>query len=290
MTGPDAGSPAWRLPTAEYLRRIGHTGPVEPDADCLRALTTAHLRSVPYEMLDALDGRPPALDLPGVFAKVVGGRAGSTCLEATPLFGRFLRDAGFRVDLVPAQAWRVNGQWAPRWDHLLLLVEAEGVRWVVDVSFLMLTVLEPLPADGREHTRSGWTYRVGTADGYPAVLRRSGPDGSWVPVYRYDERPLGTGTEGYAWIVGYHMTADDSPLTGSLLCSRVVPDGKLILMRDNFVRAENGREHIEFLANAAEAEKAITEIFQDHDHLVEWAVNTWERTRKSRRNPLPGIG
>ncbi|MEV8535740.1 arylamine N-acetyltransferase [Streptomyces sp. NPDC051211] len=282
------GGTEWRLPAAEYLRRIGHTGPVEPGVDCLRALTGAHLRSVPYEMLDALDGRRPALDHPGVFDKVVRRRAGSTCLEATPLFGRFLRDAGFRVDLVSAQAWRVNGQWAPRWDHLLLLVEAEGARWVVDVSFLMLTLLEPLRADGREHTQSGWTYKVAEADGHPAVLRRTGPGGDWVPVYRFDERPLGPGA--YDWIVDYHMAADDSPLTGSLLCSRVVPDGKLILMRDNFVRAENGHEQIEFLANAAEAEKAISEIFQDHGHLVEKAVDTWERTRRSRRAPLPGIG
>ncbi|WP_336320953.1 arylamine N-acetyltransferase family protein [Streptomyces lavendofoliae] len=288
MNGTDTGRTGWRLPTAEYLRRIGHHGPVQPDADCLRALTTAHLRSVPYEMLDALDGHTPSLDLPGVFDKVVTRRAGSTCLEATPLFGRFLRDAGFRVDLVPAQAWRVNGQWAPRWDHLLLLVEAEGVRWLVDVSFLMLTALEPLRADGREQSGSGWTYKVAEAGGYPAVLRRSGPDGEWVPVYRYDERPLGPG--GYDWIVDYHMTADDSPLTGSLLCSRVVPDGKLILMRDNYVRAEKGREHIEFLANAAMAEKAISEVFQGHDHLVERAVGIWQRTRRSRRNPLPGIG
>lgn len=288
MTGREASRGEWQLPVAEYLQRIGHVGPVEPDADCLRELTTAHLRSVPYEMLDALEGQPPALDLPGVFDKIVGKKAGSTCLEATPLFGRFLQDAGFRVDLVPAQAWRVNGQWAPRWDHLLLLVEAEGVRWVVDVSFLMLTALEPLRADGREHTLSGWTYKVAEADGYPAVLRRSGSDGNWVPVYRYNKQPLGTG--GYDWIVDYHMTADDSPLTGSLLCSRVVPDGKLILMRDNFVRAENGREHIEFLANTTEAEKAISEIFQDHGHLVDRAVDTWESTRRNRRTSLPGIG
>lgn len=282
-SGPDAG-PA----TDAYLRRLGHDHPLEPSVDCLRSLVRAHLRAVPYEMLDALDGRRPALDLPGVFDKVVRRREGGTCLESTPLFGRFLRDAGFGVRLVAAQAWRVNGQWAPRWDHLLLLVEAEGAEWVVDVSFLMLTILEPLRADGGEHTHCGWTYRVGTADGHRAVLRRTS-DGGWVPVYRFASRPLEPAD--YAWIVDYHMEAADSPLTGSLLCSRGVPGGKLILMRENFVRAENGREHVEYLATPAEAEKAIAEVFHGHDeHLVERAVRLWERTRRNRRAPLPGIG
>ncbi|WP_173019472.1 arylamine N-acetyltransferase, partial [Streptomyces alkaliphilus] len=68
----------------------------------------AHVEAVPYEMLDALEGRRPALDLPGVFDKVVLRREGGTCLESTPLLGRFLREAGFGVRLVAAQAWRVG--------------------------------------------------------------------------------------------------------------------------------------------------------------------------------------
>ncbi|MCI0386312.1 arylamine N-acetyltransferase [Streptomyces sp. CNQ085] len=284
---PTAAGTRWELPTAEYLRRLGYSGPVEPGADCLRALCEAHLLAVPYEMLDALEGRRPCLELPGVFDKLVYRRCGSTCLEATPLFGRFLRDVGFRVRLVAAQAWRVNGRWAPRWDHLLLLVEAEGAEWVVDVSFLMLTVLRPLRTGGEPQEHSGWTHRVGEVDGHRAVLRRM-PGGDWVPVYRFAERALEI--DDYAWIVDYHMDADDSPLTGSLLCSRVVPGGKLIVMRDNFVRAEDGRESVDFLATAAEAEKAFAEVFQDHGHLVEKALGLWEKTRRSHRGPLPGIG
>lgn len=276
------------LSTDDYLRRLGHERSLEPSVSCLRSLVQAHLRAVPYEMLDALDGRRPALDLPGVFEKVVLRGEGGTCLEATPLLGRFLRDLGFGVRLVAAQAWRVNGQWAPRWDHLLLLVEAEGVEWVVDGSFLMLTILEPLQADGGEHTQSGWTYRVGTAEGHRVVLRRTRED-DWVPVYRFASRPLGL--PDYEWVVDYHMEAADSPLTGSLLCSRVVPDGKLTLMRENFVRSENGREYVEYLATTAEAEKAVSAVFHGHEEkLVERAVRLWERTRKNRRAPLPGIG
>ncbi|WP_157996787.1 arylamine N-acetyltransferase family protein [Streptomyces otsuchiensis] len=277
----------WQVPTDAYLRRLEYDGVVEPGADCLRALSEAHLRAVPYEMLDALDGRAPSLDLPAVFAKLVDRRGGGTCLESTPLFGHFLRQCGFSLKLVAAQAWRVAGTWAPRWDHLLLVVEAEGAEWLVDVSFLMLTVLRPLRIDSRPQEHAGWTYRVARVDGHRVVLRRT-PDGDWAPVYRFADRSLRL--DDYTWIVGHHMADDDSPLTGSLLCSRGVEGGKLILMRDNFVRAEHGREYVEFLSNTTEAEKALGEILRGHEHLTETALRSWERTRRSRRRVLPGIG
>ncbi|MER6916689.1 arylamine N-acetyltransferase [Streptomyces sp. NPDC000594] len=286
--GIGPGDDGWRLPARAFLRRIGHRGPVTPTADSLRALTTATLRAVPYEMLDALEGRPTSLHHPDVFAKLVHRRQGGTCLETTPLLGRFLREAGFPVRLVAAQIWRVKGGWAPRWDHLILLVEADGAEWVVDAGFFMMTALEPLPTDGAEHTHDGWTHRVATADGHRAVLRRT-PGGDWIPVYRFAERHLETAD--CTWVVDYHMAAADSPLTANLLCSRVIPGGKLILMRKNFIRAENGRENIDFLATERAAEKAIAEIFHGHDgKLAERALRLWNRTRGKRAGKLPGIG
>lgn len=278
-----AAAPAW----AQYLERLGYSGPLEPSLACLRALCAAHLLAVPYEMIDSLQGRRPSLELPDVFDKLVRRRGGGTCLESTPLFGRFLREIGFPVRLVAAQAWRINGQWAPRWDHLLLLVEAEGAQWVVDVSFLMLTVLEPLRVADTAQEQSGWRFKVSRSEGHRVVLRQDA-DGSWVPVYRFAGQPLDL--PDYAWVVDYHMTANDSPLTGSLLCSRAVPGGKLVLMRQNFVRAQHGRESIEFLATTAAAAQALGEILHGHEHLLDEAVQVWERTRRNRRAPLPGIG
>jgi len=271
----------------EYLTRLGYTGPLEPSLTCLEALCSAHLLAVPYEMIDSLRGRRPRLTHRDVFDKVVRRRGGGTCLEATPLFGHFLREIGFTVRLVAAQAWRINGGWAPRWDHLLLVVEADGASWVVDVSFLMLTVLRPLRIADTPQEQSGWTYRVGGSEGHSVVLRRN-REGDWGPVYRFARKPLEI--PDYEWIVDYHMTADDSPLTGRLLRSRAVPDGKLIVMRQNYVRAEHGRESMEFLATTADAEKALREVFHGHEHLLEDAVRLWERTRNNRRGPLPGIG
>ncbi|MEU8436249.1 arylamine N-acetyltransferase [Streptomyces sp. NPDC029216] len=268
------------MPWDEYLHRLGHEGPVEPTVDCLRALVTAHLRSVPYEMFESLEGVRPALGHTDIFDKLVRRRRGGTCLEATPLFGRFLRAVGFEVRLVAAQMWRVGGEWWPHWDHLVLLVDAGGTTWLVDVGFLMISAPGPLDISGKPQQQAGWTFRVADEDG-GATLMRAGADGVWAPVYRFAEQPLEI--PDYEWIIDFHLGAEDSPLTGSLLCSRTLPDGKVIVLGDNVIRARNGTHTIDYLADAHEAEQALGEVLAGHQHLLADAVDAWRKARANRR-------
>ncbi|MDH6547359.1 arylamine N-acetyltransferase [Streptomyces sp. SAI-208] len=269
-----------RLPWPEYLDRIGYAGPVEPTADCLRALLTAHLGAVPYEMLESLEGIRPSLEYADIFEKLVRRRRGGTCLEATPLFGAFLRSAGFDVRLVAAQMWRVSGEWWPHWDHLVLLVTVEGTTYLVDVGFLMLSPPQPLDIAGTPAEQGGWTFRVVAEDDGPTLLRADA-HGVWTPVYRFASQPLDI--PDYAWIVDFHLTAEDSPLTGSLLCSRTLPDGKVAVLGDNVVRARGGTQTIDYLADAADAAQALGEVLAGHPELVTEAVEAWRKARANRR-------
>jgi arylamine N-acetyltransferase len=271
----------------DYLRRIGYSGSVEPTAECLRALTSAHLRAVPYEMLDSVDATPPALGLPDVYDRIVRERRGGNCLEAAPLFGHFLREIGFEVDLVSAQAWRISGEWAPAWDHLLLIVSLDGERWLVDVSFLAVTVFEPTRIDTEVHEQNGWKFKLVDEED-STTLWRAGAHNKWDRVYRYQDKPVED--LGFTWIVDYHLSTEASPLTGNVLCSRTTSTGKVIIMRDNVFRASRGRQDIDFLSTREDAFAAFGEVFRDHEHLVERAVQTWERTRRNNSNPLPRIG
>jgi arylamine N-acetyltransferase len=273
-----SGSDAF--PWSDYVRRLGYDGPLEASAECLRALCSAHLLAIPYEMLDTLDGEVPSLELAAAFDRVVRRRRGGTCLETTPLFGAFLRTLGFGVRLVAGQMWRVSNEWWPHWDHLALVVEAEGHSWLVDVGFLMLSPLEPLLMADEPQEQRGWRFRLVERDGYRTLLR-AGSDGVWAPVYRIGDQHLEVAD--YAWIVDFHRTAEDSPLAGTVLCSRVLPDGKTVVMGDNVLRARNGRQEMDFLSGSAEAERALAEVLHGHPHLVEKAVAAWEKARANRR-------
>jgi arylamine N-acetyltransferase len=231
-------------------------------------------------MLDSLDGWVPTLDHAETFDRVVRGRHGGTCLETTPLFGEFLRTLGFEVKLVAGQMWRVSNEWWPHWDHLVLVVEAEGRSWLVDVGFLMLSPPAPLLIADEPQEQGGWRFRVVEEDGYRTLLR-SGADGVWAPVYRFADRHLEVAD--YAWILDFHRSAEDSPLAGTVLCSRTLPDGKVVVMGDNFLRARGGRQEIEFLADSAEAERALGEVLHGHPHLLAGAVSAWEKARANRR-------
>ncbi|MFI9270977.1 arylamine N-acetyltransferase [Kitasatospora sp. NPDC052896] len=283
---PGPGSPASGAPGSgalgwpDYLRRLEYSGPLEPTVECLRALTSAHLLAVPYEMLDSLDGGLPTLDRAEAFDRVVRRRRGGTCLEATPLFGEFLRGLGFEVKLVAGQMWRVGGDWWPHWDHLVIVVEAQDESWLVDVGFLMLSPLEPLRIADEPQRQGGWQFRVIEEGGYRTLLR-AGADGIWSPVYRFADQHLEV--TDYAWIIDFHLGIDDSPLAGTVLCSRGVPDGKLVVMGDNFLRARGGRLELEFLADATDAERALAQVLHGHPHLLAGAVAAWEKARANRR-------
>ena len=48
---------------SQYLRRIGIDGEIEPSVEGLAAVQRAHLRTVPFENLDIVEGKIPlALD------------------------------------------------------------------------------------------------------------------------------------------------------------------------------------------------------------------------------------
>jgi arylamine N-acetyltransferase len=200
------------------------------------------------------------------------------------LFAHFLRHLGFPVNIVASQVWRTSGKWAPEWDHFLLIVTAEHADWIIDVGYPNFSAVRPVRIERNIiQKQDGWKFRVDDADGH-SVLLREHAKGRWVPVYRFCVAPL-----SYAYLRSA-MNREDPSLTSILLCSRGTPEGKITVMREKILRYDGGRETIGLLTTSTLAETALREVFQDHDHLVKDALRIWERTRRSSRGPLPGIG
>lgn len=124
---------AWGVETldlAAYLDRVG-VPEQEPDEGYLDRLYGAHIRAFPFETVDALLGRAPAVDLAGVQEKFLGGRGGY-CFEHGVLFAAALEQLGFEVH-------RRLGTVGPPGEnartHLLVEVVLDGRRLLTDPGF-----------------------------------------------------------------------------------------------------------------------------------------------------------
>lgn len=177
------------LDLAAYLRRIGYQGAVEPTQSALEALHLAHATHIPFENLDILLGRPIALDLSSLQAKLVAQRRGGYCFEHNLLFAAVLREFGFEPVMLAARVRHRTRELLPR-THMLLLVEAEGGRWLADVGFGGEGLLLPVPfGNGEEARHYAWSYRlIEDADTGSWVLQ-SLRNAAWLDLYAFTLEP-----------------------------------------------------------------------------------------------------
>jgi len=143
---------------ARYLDRIGVTTDQElltPSLATLTMLQQCHLRTVPFENLDIVNGRPVTTDLEHSLNKVVTDRRGGWCFELNGAFGALLEALGFAVLRLGA-AVLLDGP-STLIDHLCLEVQLDE-PWLVDVGF------------GDSFTRPLRINHVGPQDGGKATF------------------------------------------------------------------------------------------------------------------------
>src|SRR2546421_9379643 len=92
-----------------YLDRINYRGPLNADAETLRQLHVAHLRSVPFENLSIHAHEPILLTDESLFEKIVTRRHGGFCYELNGLFFALLRALGFYVAMLSSEGANDDG-------------------------------------------------------------------------------------------------------------------------------------------------------------------------------------
>ncbi|ADD42948.1 arylamine N-acetyltransferase family protein [Stackebrandtia nassauensis] len=146
-----------------YLRRIGVSGPLRADAESLRRIHRAHLATIPYENLDIQLGRTISLEPEALYRKVVESRRGGFCYEQNGTLALALRASGFTLTIVEGGVHREERGESAWGNHMLLLVEADGQRWIADAG-LGDGFLEPLPLAEGEHRQGAFTHRLKRLD------------------------------------------------------------------------------------------------------------------------------
>ncbi|MCI9135540.1 MAG: arylamine N-acetyltransferase [Lachnospiraceae bacterium] len=118
-----------------YLDRMGFSGQVTLDEDCLERLIRAHLEHVPFENLDGFDFKlVPEISEEALLEKVVHQRRGGYCFELNMLFGHLLGAVGFSWYPVAARVV-FNKPSLPPTAHMGLVVKLGEKRSFVDVGY-----------------------------------------------------------------------------------------------------------------------------------------------------------
>jgi N-hydroxyarylamine O-acetyltransferase len=243
-----------------YLARIGARAPLAPSLEGLTVLHRAHCAAVPFENLDVLLGRPIALDLPALEAKLVRGRRGGYCFEQNTLFKAVLETLGYRVTSLAARV-RVGATGIRPRTHMLLRVDLPEGPFVADVGFGGDGLVHPIPlAEGSET----WVGRNGHR------LRREcdlwvlqgNAGGDWADLHAFTLEPH----YPVDFEMGSHFTSTHprSAFVLNLVVQRSWPERRVILRNRDLVVREDGT--------------STGTTIRDPEHLLEVLANVFGLT------------
>lgn len=222
-----------------YLDRISYGGPREPSPQALAEIQRRHLMTVPFESLDPHLGIEVSVEPSAAYRKVVDDRRGGFCFELNGLLAWALEELGYGVTRLAARPIQGDGNLAPEFAHMTLMVELER-RWLVDVGFGSPFILEPIDIDERgPQTRGGYSYAVREDDGALVAeeLETTEPN-----AYRFDleEQP----TTAFAERCRAYSTEPDSSFVRRGVVAQTFADGWANLTV-NRIRGEHGGERYE---------------------------------------------
>jgi N-hydroxyarylamine O-acetyltransferase len=218
-----------------YLRRIEYTGERRPTRPTLEALHAAHATHIPFENLDILLGRPIALDLASLQAKLVQARRGGYCFEQNLLFSAVLQAFGFEVRQLAARVRLGTDSLRPR-THMTLQVDVDGAQWLADVGFGASGPLLPVPfAGGHVSRQHAWTYRI--VDEAGQWVLQSSRGAAWDDLYAFTLEPQHR--VDYELASHYTSTHPSSKFTQVLTAQRIAPEVRRTL-RDREYSEDRG--------------------------------------------------
>ena len=244
-----------------YFKRVGYDGPRKPTLATLRELHLLQPQVIAFENLDPLLKRPVLLDPASLDAKLVKGGRGGYCFEQNLLFGHVLRALGFKVQEATARVrWSIPpGVTTPR-THAILIVEAEGETYLVDVGFGGNVLTAPLVLKSRtEQATPHERFRLVDED--DRVVVEAELAGNWTPLYVLDFAE----THSIDYELGNWFTSahPKSLFVNGLLAARAEPDRRYAFWNNQLsVHKLAGGSEKQTMRSAAELRDALSDVFR----------------------------
>lgn len=216
-------------PIESYCERIEYMGPLTLSLETLQAIHYRHVLSIPFENINPLLGIPVGLDSESLQQKLVYGGRGGYCFEQNLLLKDVLQALGFGVRGLAARVlWNLPEGTIIARGHMLLLVEAEGQRFIADAGFGGMTLTSPLllQPDIEQSTTHEPFRLVEVPDTEEFILQTKIRD-EWKPIYRFNlqENYL----QDYEVSNYYLSTHPNSHFVTGLIAAKPTPDARYSL-------------------------------------------------------------
>ncbi|HEX9961259.1 MAG TPA: arylamine N-acetyltransferase [Pyrinomonadaceae bacterium] len=242
--------------TKEYFRRIGiKETSISANFENLKLLQKQHLLHIPFENLDIHRRRPIILDAEKFYGKIIKENRGGFCYELNGLFYNLLRETGFQSRMISARVCDGKNGFGEEFDHMAILTEIEGEKYLVDVGFGSFTA-EPLKfaLDSEQRDENGVFSIRKYDENYFEVLKKDA--GVWKSEYIFT--PLERDLSEFAGMCRFHQTSPESHFTRGKVCSLMTSEGRKTLTDRNFIVTGN-KEKKEFNINSEEEFNEILE-------------------------------
>ena len=253
------------MDTSAYLRRINYNGVIYRDLTTLRALQYNHVFNIPFETLDIHNKIPIILRIESLFQKVILDRRGGYCYELNTLFHRLLTLCGFTAYMVEGRLLHRHGYGRP-FEHMALIVELEGKKWLVDVgygdfSFRPLAIAPgEVQSDGRTFYQILENVQVDGQE-YLGVAKWSDSKQNFKIEYIFTLTPRAL--HEFSDMNHFHMTSRESHFSRSLLISLPTTDGRISIINNKLIRTESGTKQVKPIHSDAHRDK----ILEKHFHM-----------------------
>jgi N-hydroxyarylamine O-acetyltransferase len=217
-----------------YLKRLNFRGEPKANLAVLSELQSLHLVNIPFENLDIHTGKKIELDIATIYAKIIENGRGGFCYELNGLFFELLKAVGFEVKMVSGRVFGRDGIYGREFDHLAIVAEIEGRKYLVDVGFGKFS-LEPLEMKLGVvlHDELG-DFQF---DKYDEDYWRINEivDGDLVPEYIFQLQPREFSE--FSPMCEFHQTSPESHFTRGKLISKIIEGGRITLtnnLKKNF--------------------------------------------------------
>lgn len=241
-----------------YCARIGWSGPLAPTVETLFALHEAHAGAIPFENIDVLLGHPVSVDPDAVRDKLVARRRGGYCYEHNTLFQQVLEGIGFAVLPLAARVRMGRTGVRPR-THMLLLTEVDGQRFLSDVGWGGMGLLEPLPlVEGTEFRFPIVAYRLHREEEGVWVLQGNLENG-WMDMYAFTLEPQ---VPADFEMANYFTSTHPESMFRQVLTAQLVRRHERIVLRnrDLSIHRPGDRER-RIIGSADEAAAVLHDLF-----------------------------